>query len=446
MDIFGQFTIPPTGNQLELLRYLLVMTYAIHLPFIGILSGATLLSLAFNARDRDIPNSSFARMAKDLMDMVLSNRAVVAVFGVLPLIVVCLIHGQWLAKAAPPTFPVLLVGAALVAFSFLPVTAYRSTLFGDGRNSFVNFMLGGVGLVTLLLGAYLMIGAITRFNDPERWFLEYNAFRQMLSFNVIWRYGVFLLSGLAFAGCGMLFFCFAWPGRKPIDDEGYSTFLKNFSAGVGLAATLLIPVILFFWLVTTPLIAITGTLYGIAVAIAGILFFVFLLLYLSILSPRPRSAALLFILFLVVFALTGVSDQLTLVNATREYSAALVEEGEEIRAQIEIDREAQRSESITIDVARGKEVFETVCMTCHRVDERLVGPPLNSVLPKYAGNIDELTSFILKPSKKNPEYPPMPAPGLPLADVKSVATYLIGSPAEEAPPEGTTPDSTKVME
>jgi cytochrome c len=446
MEILSQFAIPPTGSQLELLRYLLVMTYAIHLPFIGILAGATLLSLAFNARDRDIPNSSFARMAKDLMDMVLSNRAAVAVLGVLPLIVVCLIHGQWLAKAAAPTFPVLLVGAALVAFSFLPVTAYRSTLFGAGRNSFVNFMLGGVGLVTLLLGTYLMIGAITRFNDPERWFLEQNAFRQMLSFNVIWRYGVFLLSGLAFTGCGMLFFFFSWPRTEPIDDPGYSTFLKNFSAGIGLVATLLIPLILFFWVVTTPLIAITGTLYGIAIAIAGILFFVFLLLYFSILSSRPRSAALLFILFLVVFALTGVSDQLTLVNATREYSAALVEEGEEIRAQIEIEREAQRSESLTIDVAKGQEIFETVCMTCHRMDERLVGPPINSVLPNYAGNIDELTSFILNPSKKNPEYPPMPAPGLPLADVKSVATYLIGAPAEEAPDGATTPDSTKVME
>jgi cytochrome c len=266
----------------------------------------------------------------------------------------------------------------------------------------------------------------------------------MFSFNVIWRYSVFLLSGVAFTGCGMLFFFFGWPGRKPIDDAGYSTFLKNFSAGVGLGATLLIPVILFFWIVTTPLIAITGTLYGIAVVIAGILFVVFLLFYFSILSTRPRSASLLFILFLFVFALTGVGDQLTLVNATREYSAALVEEGEEIRAQIAIEREAQRGEAVAVDVARGQELSETVCMTCHRMDERLVGPPLNSVLPKYAGSIDELVSFILNPSKVDPDYPPMPSPGLPLGDVKSVAAYLLGESTEGA--ETTAPDSTRVTE
>ncbi len=445
MDL-SQLTIPPTENQLELLRYLLVMTYAIHLPFVGIIAGATLLSLAFNLRDRDIPNPDFARMAKDLMDMVLSNRAVVTVFGILPLIALCLIHGLWLSKAAPPMFPMLLVGAALVALSFVPITAYRSTLYSDGRNSLVNFILGGSGLATLLLGAYVVITAITRFNDPERWFLEHNVFRQMLSFNVIWRYGVFLLSGMAFTGCGMLFFFFSWPGRKPIDDAGYSTFLKNFSAGVGLGTTLLIPVILFFWLVTTPLIAITGTLYVIAIAIACILFIVVLLFYFSILSPRPRSTALLFILFLFVFALTGLGDQLTLVNATQEYSAALVEEGEEIRAQIEIEREVQRGEAITVDVERGQELFETVCMTCHRMDERLVGPPLNSVLPKYSGNMDDLVSFVLNPKKVNPDYPPMPAPGLPLADVKSVAAYLLGELGGEAPAEGTTGDSTRVTE
>ena len=68
------------------------------------------------------------------------------------------------------------------------------------------------------------------------------------------------------------------------------------------------------------------------------------------------------------------------------------------------------------------------------------------MLPQYAGNIDELVSFILSPSKKNPDYPPMPAPGLPLADVKSVATYLLGEVAEEAPADTTTPDSGDVME
>jgi hypothetical protein len=35
----------------------------------------------------------------------------------------------------------------------------------------------------------------------------------------------------------------------------------------------------------------------------------------------------------------------------------------------------------------------------------------------------------------NPDYPPMPAPGLPLADVKSVAAYLLGQVKPGEPTE-----------
>ncbi|MDH3217352.1 MAG: c-type cytochrome [Candidatus Krumholzibacteria bacterium] len=426
MEFFSQYVIPPTRGQLELLRYLLVLTYAIHLPFVGMVIGATLLSLAFNARDRDIANPTFARMSKDLMDMVLPNRVVVLVFGVLPLPALWMIYGQWLSKSTVSMFTLLPIGALVVALSFVPLMAYRSSLDPAGRNSQVNFGLGGIGLATLLLGMYILIGAVVRFQDPERWHLAHDGFRWLLSFNVIWKFGHLLLSGLAITGCGILFFFFNWSGREPIRDAKYAQFMKNFGASVLLATVILIPVIGFFYLITTPTIALSGAVYVLAAATLVILFLVFLLAYGAILSPRPRFGARAFILVLAVFLLTGVGDQLTLVNATQEHSAALLTEADEIKAQIELEREAHRAASQVVDVARGEEVFKTVCMTCHRMDERLVGPPLKTVLPKYAGNVDGLISFIQKPEKVNPEYPPMPAPGLPLADIKSVAAYLLG--------------------
>lgn len=437
MGIFDQYVIPPTKGQLELLRYLLVLTYTVHLPYLGMVVGATLLSLAFNARDRDIANSTFARMAKDLMDMVMSSRLAVVVLGVLPPVVLWMIYGQWLYKSAPSTMGLMPVGAVIIALSFVLITGYRGTLTSGGRIPTINVGLGGLGLLTLLLGTYILIGAITRFNDPERWHLEQGALRSMLSFNIIWRYGVFLLSGLAITASGILFFFFSWSGRKPIRDTKYATFAKNFGAGIGMGATLLIPLIVFFHLVTTPLVAISGSLYGVASATVATLFVIFVLLYLAIISPKPRFGTPVFLLFLVVFLLMGVSDQLALVNATQEHSAALLTEAEERKAQIELEREAQRAESIKVDVARGQEVFETICMTCHRMDERLVGPPLNEVLPSYGGDMDALVSFIQSPQKKNPDYPPMPAPGLPLADVKSVAAFLLGETNGDSAPDST---------
>jgi cytochrome c551/c552 len=121
-----------------------------------------------------------------------------------------------------------------------------------------------------------------------------------------------------------------------------------------------------------------------------------------------------------------VIDQMALVNATKEHIAGFVTEAEEREAETALEREALRSVSFVADPARGEEVFRTVCMTCHRMNERLVGPPLRTVLPKYLGKMDDLVAFVQKPSKVNPDYPPMSVPGLPLGDVKSVAAYLVG--------------------
>ena len=59
------------------------------------------------------------------------------------------------------------------------------------------------------------------------------------------------------------------------------------------------------------------------------------------------------------------------------------------------------------------------------------------MLPKYAGDSAKLVAFIKKPDKIDPEYPPMPSPGLPLGDVKSVAAYLLGEePGDTVAPAG----------
>lgn len=436
MGLFDTHIIPPSAGHLVLLRLLLVMTYAFFLPYLGMVVGATFLSVTFNARDRDIPNHTFARMAKDLMDMVIPNRWAALILGVIPLLLLWMIYGEWLAKSSPSSFYLLPIGAVIVAVSFGPILSYRATLYRDGRNSLVNFGLGGAGLATLMLGSYLLVGAITRFNDPERWPLDHTVLRQLLSFNIIWRYAVFFIGGVAFTGVGLLFFYFTWSGKKPLDDEKYATFMRNFGAGLALGTTALLPVMLFFWVVTTPFVAISGTIFGVAIVIVVVLFVAFMLLYHTITGQRVRHGSLVFILFLMFFLLTGFNDQLTLVNATQEHSAALVAEAEEIKAQEEIEREADRASAIVVDMGRGKEVFETVCMTCHRLDERLVGPPLNTVLPKYHGRYDDLVAFVQKPSKKNPDYPPMPAPGIPLGDIKSVAAYLLDLTGDSSVPAG----------
>jgi cytochrome c len=202
--------------------------------------------------------------------------------------------------------------------------------------------------------------------------------------------------------------------------------MKNFGAGIAIVALFLVPVMLFFYVVTTPILAMSGNLFALAVAVTAVLFVAFVFLYFSLIGTRARFGGTAFMLFLIVFLLLSVGDQLTLVNATKEHTASLVTKWEEEEARRQLEREAEMSGGARPDAAKGEEVFNSLCSTCHRMDERLVGPPLNTVLPKYAGNPAGLVEFISNPTKVNQDYPPMPKPALSLAEIRSVVLYLTG--------------------
>lgn len=426
MELFNRFVLPPTLEHLELLRYLLMLASIIHLPFVGILIGSTLVSLFLNARDRDVPNPVFARLSARLMEMAMPSRAAVLVFGVLPLPVLWVVYGQWFIHSTVNTMGLLPVGAVMVIAALVLLHGYRLTISAAGGNSLMNLGLGGAGLGALLLGTYVVFGSVTRFFDPERWFLHYHAVRTLTSWPIIWRYLLFVSLSLATTGGAILFFFFRWPGSAKSVEDAEARFTKNVGAGVAMAGCVLFPVFGFLYLLTIPVVALSGTMFWIGLGALAACFIVFVYAYRAALSPKPRFGVRAFVLFLVMFALVIVNDQLALVNATKEHIAGLVSEAEERDAEVALQREALRTASVTADPVRGEEVFKTVCMTCHRMDERLVGPPLGTVLPKYAGKMDDLVAFIQKPSKMNPDYPPMPAPGLSLADTKSVAAYLLG--------------------
>jgi cytochrome c len=318
------------------------------------------------------------------------------------------------------------VGALIIVAGLAMLAAYRATLRPAGGNSMANIGLGAAGLLVLLLGTYVLLGSITRFFDPEKWPFHHHAVRTLTSWNVIWRYMVFLSASVSITGGAVLFFFFRWPGGAKEWGAGEARFVKNLGAGAIIAGAALFPVFGFFYLFTLPIVSLSRELYGLGVASLGVLFAASVYAYRAILSPAPRFGARAFALFLVLFSLMIVGDQVSLVNATREHIAGLAAEAEEREAEIALIRETAREKAALVDPVRGGEVYKAVCETCHRMDERLVGPPLGAVLPKYAGRLEDLAAFIQKPSKVDPEYPPMPAPGLPRADVRSVAAYLLG--------------------
>jgi len=73
----------------------------------------------------------------------------------------------------------------------------------------------------------------------------------------------------------------------------------------------------------------------------------------------------------------------------------------------------------------GETIFQEVCMACHAINKKVVGPPMQYAINKYKDNKDEMIKFVNNPRKINPDYPVMPKPPISKAEVNMVVDYLL---------------------
>jgi cytochrome c len=423
MEFLSHHVLPPTENYLDLLQFISVVTYMIHLPFVGMVIGGVGSAMWFTLADSDKPNPRYARFAGDLLDVFLGSKIAVLVLGVLPIFVISFAYVQWFAGAGAAPLAYIPWTLVPVVLGFAALAFYRRSFASRKDNIRAHLGMGSLGL-GLLLAAYFILAAILcRLQDPEKWFRVTNLGIMLLNWNAIWKFLFFLHASFTITGCAILFFFFKWPGTRIGADADYERLVRNFGAGVAFAFSMALPVFYVFYIFTTADVAFDNTVYLLA---AGVIFLVLvtaLLLFTNLKAGRTRFCAATFVMFLLAFLLASVVDQLTMGNANAEHKALLVMEAERIEAERAAELEALAAG--THGKNRGEEIFTGQCMACHRFDSKLVGPPLQEVLPKYKDQFDELKAYIKNPSKKNPDFPPMPSLGLSDTDVEAVAGYVL---------------------
>lgn len=419
MDFLSQHIIAPSGQHLKLLEFLAIVTYAIHLPYIAMVIGSTAVALWLTFSDHEIPNPHFARLADDLLRTFLGNPLTMLVLGVLPLLALPFLYGQWFVQVplAPIGYIVMPIPGVLVGLVLLRF--YRSTFTGR-KNAFNQHMgLGTLGLLVLIGSYFVLISSVTRLQDPEKWFRLKNLVILLLNWNVIYKFLFFLHAAFAITGAGMIFFMFRWSNRSTGDDPAYAAFVRKFGSGLSLAFCFAIPVFDLLYVFTSPDIVFDSTTYLMA---TGIVLVCMVIAYMQISSLRagaPRFVTAAFVSFLIVFVLSSSFDVRAMANANREHAVLLEMASEKEKAEREATIEATLAAQSGVNL--GEETFTKVCMQCHRFNEKLVGPPLAQMLPNY--NLESLKAFIANPNKSLPGYPPMPNPGLTQAQIAAVAEY-----------------------
>ena len=126
-----------------------------------------------------------------------------------------------------------------------------------------------------------------------------------------------------------------------------------------------------------------------------------------------------FLYLVFVFAFLIINEQRNFAYANQIQTVSLGEKFEKIMLAKE---EAAGRHVVTINA---EEIYKAKCTACHRLNEKLIGPPHLEVIKKYIGKKEALAAFILNPRKVDPAYPAMPSQGLTAKEASAMADYML---------------------
>jgi cytochrome c len=424
MEFLNEFFLPPSSDHLHLVKYLILLVYFIHIPFMGLVLGGTTFSVFFRLLAQNDPSSRYWQVSKDFIEILVFRKSAGIILGVLPLIVLTLIEGQVFYDANISVVNFMMYTTLLVALGISMVYFYQSTFQMAEINPFLQ-LGGGLSAVGVLMLAYFIFSVNSALIlDPGRWATVTNPTQFLFSWNVVARFLHFLTAAFAVSGVALLFFLFNWKELRQERDPDYKNYLRNLGGGIGLAFTLVQPILILWNLVTIPDQALNAAVFAYTIISLFILMLIAILLYRLLKESQITLGTNVFVLFIITLIIMIVSDHAARENAIENHTNLLTTRSDEIAAEIEAEREVLRSASIEPDLAVGKTVYDKQCTACHQFNQVLVGPPYNVVLPKYQDNGEELIKFIRNPYKIDANYPAMPKLGLSEKEIKSVVVYL----------------------
>jgi cytochrome c len=440
MEFLNNFVHPQSAEHIQLLHYMLLIVLFLFVPFVSIVFGGTLLSVIYKKKAGRENDKFYLRLAKEIAEITTINKSVGFILGIVPLITATLIYAQLLHNSQITNLNYLVLALVFVVVSLVFIYSYRYSLsFNRIFNSLSRFNLsdqnivedvyklseesqrisnkaGIFGIIFLFIGLWFFVTALTIPSIYSAWHIN-NFIGGLFSWKVLSRFIFYLLFALTLTG-GMILFTFLEDEKKKrIKEEEYSFFVKQKIIRVTFYSAIFIPLFLLISLFGLPKDSLTGTVFTYAIISLVLLFFGYHFLYLLTREIKGTTAALLFFTLIFSIAAFIIGDQKAMAASTKFHSAALSAEFDKYFAEL-------KGEGKTVQI-NATEIYQVKCGACHSWDKKIVGPAHKDVVPKYVGKEAELVAFIRNPVKVNPDYPPMPNPGLKPNEAEAVAKYLL---------------------
>ena len=417
MNIIDQLVIPSTANHILLIKYMLIISLMLFIPYLGMLLGGMFISTYFNKKGKQEGNSLYTRFAKDVIEKLSVSSGARLALGVIPALSIFFAYAQLLYTANTISLGMMALAIVLFVFSLTFIYKYRDTFTLERILSPIA-NTGSVGKYLLLTAAYIFAGTMALASSPDNWLSVNNIFQIIFSWQSMFNFLTLLcISGLLTGGA-IIFFFFSWDGGlKDMSDE-YTELVKRIAGNLALLSGILFPLMILLSYVYLPYSALSPSLFYYTILVLVISLILGSIIYSMVKTSNTESAVSVFVLIFVLITFNILKDQQAFANAIHTNVLNITKLADQ--QELESRKIVMQSTGINAEV-----IFNQKCSACHKFDQKLVGPAYQQTVPKYNGDVQKLADFIFNPQKIDPAFPPMPVQGLKKKEALALAQWLI---------------------
>lgn len=410
-------------DTLLLLRSSLTAVLLLYLPFLGVVIAGSAASLVLNFFGRENRDDRSLRLSREWIEAVTVNRWVLLLFGLLPYPAIAYACQRLLGgRTSLPAIAWLVPFGALLAGCLL-LSLYRSAIVRATELPAAPFGAGTAGLLAMTSAAFLSFLLLGTLVNPSKLPLVRSNPVFILSWHSLAEFLLFLALSSGLAGGIALRFLDRSKEGEAGGGPGYGARVRSAGTSLALAGALTSPALAVLYLITLPVPGMSTEVFAMAATIPILALAVFALLSLLPGKEEGRPGDRVSALFILMFLAVILCDQAAAGNAYQGQPSSI---GPLAADKAVGDGKAGGKPAATDAVLeKGRKVFDAVCSVCHQFDRKVIGPPLNEVVPKYKGDVAKLKGFIRNPVKVNPALPAMPKPAIEEDEVDAVARYLL---------------------
>ncbi|MFP9114726.1 c-type cytochrome [Flavobacterium sp. RHBU_3] len=413
---------------------LLIASFLAHIVFVNLMLGGSILSLW--SEIKGLKDKRYDYLAKEIATTITVNKSLAVVLGVAPLLSINVLYTIYFYSANALTGLLWISIVPLVTTAFLLTYLHKYTWKALKDNKAIHISILALGVAIFLFVPFIFLTNVNLMLFPEKWSVVKGFMDALLLPNVFPRYFHFIFASLAVTGL----FLFWYTSRKkyPFEEKlpGFTRYdIQRKGYALTLTATIgqfLLGPLVFF---TLPSKGIGINLALVIAAGAAIALPAMWMIWKALTGEKEfiaKDFKKVVVLLGITVVFMGSGRHIYRANALEDHQRLVALRTEQFKKQKKeaiaaLNKAKAEENSAALSPAdKGKAIFTQNCSSCHKPQEKLVGPPVTEMASIYKNNRDGLKKWIKSPGKKRPDYPQMPGfPQIPETDLQNLTEYIL---------------------